>query len=106
MAAAKAEKSTDGSSVCEFEPIGKEQLLIVCWCKKCLLGKGAYASIYKGLWKKSTQASERIEVAVKFPQGPDHVNYEIATLKRAYGHPNILNYYAFINWGPSRYDEY
>ena len=93
---------------CTFEPVGRENKLKICWCKKmCLLGEGAYGSVYKGKWKQeSPEASESIDVAVKHQEaGPYHVDYEIAALTKANGHSNILKFYGQIEYPPNRYDD-
>ena len=93
---------------CTFNrPVGDEKKLEMCWCKKmCLLGEGAYGSVYKGKWKQeSPEASESIDVAVKVPTGPYHVKYEIASLKKVNGHRNILKFYGEIEYPPNRYDD-
>ena len=81
-----------------------EKVLQICWAKQncnCLLGHGAYGCVYKGKWKVNTEASESIDVAVKHPTGPYHVDYEIASLKKVLnGHRNILKFYGEIEYNP------
>ena len=96
-----------GGSECTFTPVNGSEgdLLEMCWCeeRKCLIGQGAYGNVYKGKWKQD----ESIDVAVKVPTGgPYHVEYEIASLKKANGHRNILRFYEEIQVKrpPSRYE--
>ena len=70
-------------------------LLEVCWAKQnceCLLGKGSYGRVYKGKWKKNSEAVT-IDVAVKAPRNDAEVAYEIKTFEKADGHENILKFY-------------
>ena len=87
---------------CEIETI--RQVLEICWCEeRCLIGKGTYGRVYKGKWKVDPEASgTSIVVAVKHPNGPHHVEYEIAALVKANGHRNILRFYGEIKYGPNR----
>ena len=97
---------TGGGGCCTFTPVNESEgdLLEMCWCeeRKCLIGQGAYGNVYKGKWKQD----ESIDVAVKVPTGPYHVEYEIASLKKANGHRNILRFYEEIQVKrpPSRYE--
>ena len=85
-------------SDCDFETI--RQVLKICWCQsKCLLGRGAYGRVYKGKWKKNSEANESVDVAVKAPKDKVQVEYEIDTLKKA-NHPNILKFYDQVKYGP------
>ena len=79
-----------------------EKVLEICWCeRKCLLGQGAYGSVYRGKWKQFGTPLLPLDVAVKvLNDGLYHVDYEIATLKKA--NPNILRFHCQVNWGPSR----
>ena len=88
--------------VCDFETISK--VLEMCWCEsKCLVGKGAYGCVYKGKWKENPKARKTIDVAGKVPiGGPYYVEYEIASLKKANGHRNVLKFYDQVKYGPSR----
>ena len=82
-----------------------KKVLEICWAMKkcnCLLGQGAYGHVYKGKWKEKLRARKTIDVAVKHPRGPCHVKYEIAALRKANGHPNILKFYDAISLGPNR----
>ena len=96
---------------CTFEPVGEENLYM-CWCKeRCLLGQGAYGNVFKGKWQEKPTVyqywfGKRIDVAVKVPTGPYHIEYEIAALVKANGHRNILEFYEEIQVKspPSRYE--
>ena len=97
------QSATEGAAVCRMETI--QTVLEICWCKqscKCLLGRGTYGRVYKGKWKVDPEASESIDVAVKNPTGPYHVEYEIAALTKANGHRNILRFYGQVSFGPNR----
>ena len=85
------------ASGCKYEKIDDGRLEI-CWCEKsgCFLGKGSYGKVYKAL----TGAS--VEVAVKFPNGECHADYEIDILQRL-EHRNILKYHRETQYGPLRY---
>ena len=88
---------------CEIKTI--EEVLQICWCKKkgsCLLGAGGYGSVHRGKWKENPESDSPIDVAVKHPKGSYHVEYEIATLRKANGHRNILNFLGQIKYGPNR----
>ena len=87
---------------CEFETV--KEVLQICWCeKKCFLGEGGYGSVYRGKWKENPESDSTIDVAVKhLDLGPHHVEYEIATLRIANGHPNILKFYRQVSLGPNR----
>ena len=92
-------------SECKFTPVNGSEgdLLEMCWCKeRCFIGQGAYGNVYKGKCKQD----EATDVAVKVPTGPYHVEYEIASLKKANGHRNILRFYEEIEVKspPSRYE--
>ena len=104
------QSATGGVSVCAKETIS--EVLEICWCKQncnCLLGQGAYGRVYKGKWKENRGSMWKlwvrgsIDVAVKHPTGPYHVEYEIATLKKANAHANILKFYGQVSLGPNRY---
>ena len=93
--------AVDGDVVCKIYTI--EKVLQICWCKKnCLLGQGAHGHVYKGKWKERPKARKTIDVAVKVA-GPYHIEYEIASLKKANGHRNILKFYDQVKYGPNRY---
>ena len=87
---------------CKIETV--EKVLQICWAKqkcKCLLGQGAYGSVYRGKWNQGGTPLLPLDVAVKvLNDGLYHVDYEIATLKKA--NPNILRFHCQVNWGPSR----
>ena len=88
------------ASGCKFELIDDGRLR-VCFCGDkdcCFLGGGSYGKVYKAT---ATQG-EKEAVAIKFPNGPCHVEYEIAILQRL-DHPNILKYHREIKYGPFRY---
>ena len=108
-ASANVEQQQDNSFT--FEPVGKEKKLEMCCCEeeRCLLGKGAYGSVFLGKWKADiiSDAEKTIDVAVKVPNGPYHVKYEIDTLEKVNQHRNILRFYGEINnrLPPSRYDD-
>ena len=90
-----------GAAVCNIETIQK--VLQICWCEeKCLIDKGAYGRVYRGKWKENPESDSTIDVAVKHPSGPYHIEYEIATLRIANGHRNILNFLGQIKYGPNR----
>ena len=94
-------QTLDGeNALCEFETIQK--VLKICWCeRKCLLGKGAYGSVHRGKWNQGGTPLLPLDVAVKvLSNGLYHVDYEIATLKKA--NLNILRFHCQVNWGPSR----
>ena len=93
--------ASSGASGCEFELIDGGRLR-VCFCQKCdcFLGKGSYGKVFKAT---ATQG-EKEAVAIKFPNGPCHVEYEIAILQRL-DHPNILKYYRKFRFGFIRYVE-
>ena len=91
--------ASSGSGGCEFELIDKGRLR-VCFCDNkecCFLGGGTYGKVYKA---SATQGEEGA-VAIKFPSGECHVDYEINTLKSV-NHCNILQYYREIKYGPLR----
>ena len=91
----------EGAALCEIKTISK--VLQICWGKKncnCVLGSGAFGRVFKGKWKENPEANSSINVAVKQPTGPYHVEYEIATLKKANGHRNILEFYGQVDYGP------
>ena len=55
--------------VCDFGTI--REVLQICWCEsKCLVGNGAYGSVFKGKWKANTEARKTIDVVVKVPTDP------------------------------------
>ena len=60
-------------------------------------------TLYRGKWKENPESDSTIDVAVKHPSGAHHVEYEIATLRKANGHSNILNFLGQIKYGPNRY---
>ena len=74
-----------------FSPVGNDGLLEMCWCEeKCFLGQGAFGRFFKGKWKLNAKVDNKIEVAVKKPTGPNKIEYEVETLKKANRHRNIL----------------
>ena len=105
-ASVNVKQNDEDCDSCTFnQSIGIEKKLQICLCEeeKCLLGQGAYGRVYKGKWKEDPEASESIDVAVKHPTGPYHVDYEIAALTKANGHDNILKFYGQIRYPPNRY---
>ena len=81
-----------------------EKVLQICWCKeRCLLGQGAYGSVYKGKWKENPRTRNKIDVAVKHPEaGHYHVEYEIVAFVKANGNRNILKFYGQVRLGPKK----
>lgn len=102
MEAAVAKPS--GGDSCIFSPVGNDGLLEMCWCEeKCFLGQGAYGRFFKGKWKVNAKVVKKIEVAVKKPTGPNKIEYEVETLKKANRHRNILRFYGEVDHLHNRY---
>jgi len=95
---ANVKQSAEVGDSCIFERVGREKKLEMCCCEsKCLLGRGAYGRVFKGKWHEESEGRwNTINVAVKHPEGPYHVDYEIAALVKANGHRNILKFYGEI----------
>ena len=71
--------------------------------KKGVFSVEALTAVFtKESGKKTPEASESIDVAVKHPTGPYHVEHEIKALTKANGHRNILKFYDKISFGPNR----
>ena len=74
--------------ICEKEKkiVGK---ISFCLCKElCLLGKGGYGQVFRGLYEGNKR-----EVAVKRVTTDSVTNQEASNLCRVDSHSNILRYY-------------